>query len=64
MMRNIYLITTLLSSYLKNSTIDLIQAINLIKATRQQIQDLRTMKTESVYKNLFSKTKLFCEAHD
>jgi len=39
-------------------------ALHLIKVTRQQIQDLRAMKTESVYENLFSETKLFCEAHD
>lgn len=64
MMCNIFLITTPLSSHLQNPTIDFIQAINLIKVTRQQIQDLRAMKTESVYKNLFSETKLFCEAHD
>jgi len=55
---------TPLSNYLQNSAIDFIQAIYLIKVTRQQIQDLRAMKTESVYENLFSETKLFCEAHD
>ncbi|KAL4153701.1 hypothetical protein QTP88_001534 [Uroleucon formosanum] len=34
------------------------------KMTRQQIQDLRAMKTESVYENLFTETILFCEAQD
>ncbi|XP_025192343.1 uncharacterized protein LOC112592491 [Melanaphis sacchari] len=64
MMRNIFSITTPLSNYLQNLAIDLIQAIHLIKVTRQQIQDLRAMKTESVYANLFTETKLFCEAQD
>jgi len=44
--------------------IDFIQAIHLIKVTRLQIQNVRAMKTESVYENLFSETKLFCEAQD
>ncbi|XP_060855118.1 zinc finger MYM-type protein 1-like [Metopolophium dirhodum] len=64
MMRNIFSITTPLSNYLQNPAIDFIQAIHLIKVTRQQIQDLRAMKTESVYENLFTETKLFCEAQD
>jgi len=64
MIHNVFLITTPLSSYLQNPVIDFNQAINLIKVTRQQIQDLRAMNTDSMYHNLFSETKLFCEAHD
>lgn len=32
--------------------------------TRQQIQDLRAIKIESVFENLFSESKLFYEAQD
>jgi hypothetical protein len=58
MMRNIFSITILLSNYLQNPAIDFIQVIHLIKVTRQQIQDLRVMNTESVNENLFSETKI------
>lgn len=64
MVHNLFSITTPLSNYLQNPAIDFIQAIHLIKVTQQQIQDLRAMKTECVYDNLFSETKLFCEAQD
>lgn len=58
-MSKVFSITTPLSNYLRIPTVDIIQAIHLIKATRQQIQDLRAMETEFVYENLYTEQNYF-----
>jgi len=35
-----------------------------MKGTGQQIQDLRSIKIECVYENLFLESKLFCGVQD
>lgn len=61
MMRKIYNSTTPLSNYLQSPKIDFVEAIKLVKATRNESFNLRNLEREQLLECFFNKTKLFCE---
>lgn len=61
LMKKLFSITTPLSKYLQAPDMDFIQAMKLVKATKQQLQEMRIDKT---YGNIFSSSKTFSIEHD
>lgn len=59
-MKKIFSITTPLSKYLQAPDMDFIQAMKLVMATKQQLQEMRV---DNMYGNIFNDSTIFCIEH-
>lgn len=60
-MKNIFDITTPLSNYLQSSTLDFVEAINLVDSAHERMKKLRT---EESFNNLMDDAKSFATLHE
>lgn len=60
MMRKIFNSTTPLSNYLQSSKLDFVEAMKLVKATRNELFHLRNLGREQLLECFINETKTFC----